>query len=221
MSRISEPEAHPQSLLRSAIFLIGIAGLILLSPVVEVVPGPAALLSILWAVTIVTCAFSVSVRWVERGLALALGAVWLASALWPDVVLPVVGHFWAAFFFGFTALMLLRRVLHTTQIDARALADALSVYLLLGMVWASLYSGIYALGSEAFLLPNTEPDYAAVHLIYFSFTTLTTLGLGDILPLSPLARILVAAEAVTGTLYLAVMVAGLVGLYRSAPKSDE
>ena len=49
--------------------------------------------------------------------------------------------------------------------------------------------------------------------LYFSFATLTTLGYGDILPTSPISRMLASMEAITGQLYLAVLVARLVGMH--------
>lgn len=49
------------------------------------------------------------------------------------------------------------------------------------------------------------------NFIYFSFVTLTTLGFGDLLPVSPLARFLVYMEAVTGVFYMAIVVSSLVG----------
>jgi voltage-gated potassium channel Kch len=52
----------------------------------------------------------------------------------------------------------------------------------------------------------------STHVLYFSFTTLTTLGYGDIVPVSPIARALTSTEAITGPIYLAVLVVRLVGL---------
>jgi hypothetical protein len=53
---------------------------------------------------------------------------------------------------------------------------------------------------------------SSTHVLYFSFTTLTTLGYGDIVPVSAIARALTSIEAITGQIYLAVLVARLVGL---------
>ncbi len=60
----------------------------------------------------------------------------------------------------------------------------------------------------------------SIYPVYFSFVTLTTLGYGDIVPTSATARMLAAAEAVTGQLYLAVLVARLVGLHISQSPRD-
>ena len=56
------------------------------------------------------------------------------------------------------------------------------------------------------------------NFIYFSFVTLTTLGFGDLLPVSPLARFLVYMEAVPGVFYMAIVVSSLVGA--RMPKSE-
>jgi hypothetical protein len=94
-------------------------------------------------------------------------------------------------------------------------AGAISVYLLLGLLWSALYGIIAAVdpgsfrGMEAFHLsePGAQPDF-----IYFSFVTLTTLGYGDIAPVSSVAKTLAWIEAVFGQLYLAVTIARLVSL---------
>jgi hypothetical protein len=57
-------------------------------------------------------------------------------------------------------------------------------------------------------------------LLYFSFTTLTTLGYGDIVPVSPSARLLTSFEAVAGQLYVAIFIARLVSLHASQRTSS-
>jgi voltage-gated potassium channel Kch len=56
--------------------------------------------------------------------------------------------------------------------------------------------------------------------IYFSFITLTTVGYGDIVPVSTVARMLTSTEAMTGTLFMAVLIARLVSLYSTQPPTD-
>ena len=67
---------------------------------------------------------------------------------------------------------------------------------------------------DSFQIPGGTPETEALHMLYYSYVTLTTLGYGDVLPLTLTARIWSAAEAVTGVLYLAVLVARLVGMYK-------
>jgi voltage-gated potassium channel len=100
---------------------------------------------------------------------------------------------------------------------------ALCVYLLAGAIWANVYLLIYLLDTGSFAgasmvagtldSPGALDRHSAAFL-YYSFTTLGTLGLGDVTPRSPLTRTLSWMEAVFGQVYLAVLVARLIGLQR-------
>ena len=99
-----------------------------------------------------------------------------------------------------------------TPVDGNKLIGALCVYLLLGLIWAVLYSLILHLDPLAFQGLGFEVVRAVdADLVYFSFVCLTTLGFGDILPVTPLARFFVYLEAIVGQFYIAVIVAILVG----------
>jgi len=104
------------------------------------------------------------------------------------------------------AAVVLRPVLSHGQITQRRIEGAVVVYLLLGLLWGLGYQLLTAFVPEAFHPPSTD----AYTLDYFSLVTLTTIGYGDIVPVHPLARSLAAAEAVTGPLFLAILVARLV-----------
>jgi hypothetical protein len=93
--------------------------------------------------------------------------------------------------------------------------------MLMGLTWASAYSGLAIAHPASFRFPTRlidpqDGDPTALphfdEFLYFSFVTLTTLGYGDIIPVSSGARNLSALEAVGGQIYLAVLVARLVGL---------
>ena len=71
---------------------------------------------------------------------------------------------------------------------------------------------MFVMAPDAFDTPGVDEDYASVHFLYYSFVTLTTLGYGDIRPISPTARILSVTEAITGVLYTAILIARLVSL---------
>jgi hypothetical protein len=101
-------------------------------------------------------------------------------------------------------------------------SGALCVYLLIGLVWAflfmlleSVHPGSFQLGAGATTAANPGhpgPAYLSLFL-YFSFVTLSTVGYGDILPLTGPARGLAALEGIIGQFYMAVLVARFVGLY--------
>ncbi len=95
---------------------------------------------------------------------------------------------------------------------------AICAYLLLGMAWGSLYSVIEVMQPGSFQATGkmadalTSAEARGPVLVYYSFVTMTTVGYGDITPVSPPARTLAWLEAMTGQFYIAVLVAGLVGI---------
>ena len=111
----------------------------------------------------------------------------------------------------------LRQVAVGNDINMNRIVGAICVYLLLGVMWAIGYSvlefsqpGSFA-GLTELKSPGWNPDW-----LYFSFVTITTLGYGDILPLTQTARSFAFAEAIVGQFYIAVLGAGLVSAYISA-----
>jgi len=125
--------------------------------------------------------------------------------------------------FFYAALVILASILTRPKISADELAGAVSVYLLIGLSGGFIFALIDLLNpasvvstSAAFRLDGAERGLHAINAyIYFSFTCLTTLGFGDLIPASPLARVLSYLAAVIGQLYLAVLVARVVGLHLS------
>lgn len=103
-------------------------------------------------------------------------------------------------------------VFFSRMITINQLVGASCIYLLLGIIWAILYSNLYLFSPESFkgLTTNSNNLYFP-EFMYYSYVTLTTLGFGDISPVSPTARTLSFMQAVVGQLYLTIMVAGLVG----------
>ncbi len=115
-----------------------------------------------------------------------------------------------------TIIFTLRQVLFGTKLDANRLVGAICVFLLLGVIWALAYSLLELVAPSSFT--GFTPERGAgwdSHWLYFSFVTLTTLGFGDITPVSATARSLVYLQAVAGQFYVAILVAGLVSAYIS------
>jgi len=94
---------------------------------------------------------------------------------------------------------------------------SISIYLLFGMTWAVFYAVLYYVQPGAFNFGGPHPPVQQVFpvLFYFSMTTISTIGFGDITPLTLQARYAAVAEGITGQFYLAILVARLVGLYMS------
>jgi len=116
--------------------------------------------------------------------------------------------------FGGIAWLAFKQVLFTAgPIDSNRLFGAISIYPLLGLIWSLVYVGIVEVDPDAFNGAEAGPWLEIIpDFIYFSFVSLTTLGYGDISPATPISRFVVYLEAITGQLYLAIMIAGLVGI---------
>ena len=153
-----------------------------------------------------------------------LVAAWGAS-LSDAILLRVLSQAGAVLFYVFLLRIVLRAVFSHERVEADTLYGAACGYLLIGMAWTSVYAVVVlavpdALVGPAITAPPTWPD-----LMYFSFATLTTLGYGDMVPATGGTRSLAIVEAATGVLYIAIVVARLVGLYRgnepdTAPDTD-
>jgi hypothetical protein len=104
------------------------------------------------------------------------------------------------------------RLVHADRVDVELLCGALGAYLLLGVFWAVTYEIISFAAPAAFATPGgVTPNRSA--LLYFSFTTLTTTGYGDITAVNPVVRMWAIFEAIIGTMYNAIVIARLVSLY--------
>lgn len=105
-------------------------------------------------------------------------------------------------------------VFASEAVDTNRIAGALCVYLLMGVIWSLLYNIIdLAIGHAFTGLVGLDGEDRLRELTYYSFVTLTTLGYGDVLPVTPIAKSLAYLEAVAGQFYLTVLVAELVGVH--------
>ncbi|MFZ0884113.1 MAG: ion channel [Candidatus Acidiferrales bacterium] len=123
----------------------------------------------------------------------------------------------------FVVVVIFRRVFAHQQTDSETVFGALCIYLLVGFIFASIYGMIAVLQPQAFYLdPHTNLHTVPnrFDFIYYSFGTMTSLGAAGITPISSEARSLTVVEAILGVLYLAVLVARLIGAYRSTPGQD-
>ena len=91
----------------------------------------------------------------------------------------------------------------------------ISIYFLLGYLWACMFILIESFNPQAFT------TISRIELLYFSFTTITTLGYGDITPQSELAMVLATLEAIVGQMYVTIFIARLVGLHIVSQKKEE
>jgi len=120
------------------------------------------------------------------------------------------------FFIGSFA-MAAKQVLLVGDIDSNKIIGSLTLYILLGLIWATIYLIILAMDPHAFSgieAGNWQEIFSRV--AYYSFVTLTTLGYGDILPTNHVAEFFVYMEAITGVFYMAIIVSSLISLRLAA-----
>ena len=156
--------------------------------------------------------------WVWPSVLLALGNVIfvVAGNTFSSRTLNGIRWGFLAAFFALTAAGLFSYLRNSRSVAQAQLYTAVSIYLLLGLLWATLYLAIDAF-SPGSIQVGSYPADRQTELLYFSLITLSTIGYGDIVPLSGEARILAALEGVTGVLYIAITVALLVSRFRNEP----
>ena len=181
---------------------------------------PGALIELLLATNLLAAVIPVS-KGSRRILLAIITVAWLArpATAWFDhpALSAMTLGMWTLIGL-FAAAAALRFAMGATKVDAEHLYAALSAYLLAGIFFGVFYWVLEQIRPGS--LANSG-EFSRMSGIYFSFVTLATLGYGDIVPRTDVARGLAIVEGVGGQLFLAVMVARLVSLYaQAAPRKD-
>ena len=199
--------------------LVLLLGLLVLSPLFEEFFNLRVLEGLFFTAIFIYAAYSLS-----RSKALAAAAVSLA--------VPAIAWFWLKPFFdaqwleisgglcgmAFMAIIvvtILRYIFLQQEVSADLIAGAIVAYLLMAIMWAFIYYLLEAIHPGSFNLPTGTLQTQPALFRYFSLVTITTVGYGDITPITPVARAFANLEAVVGQLYLVILVAWLVGMYVS------
>jgi hypothetical protein len=224
--KLERNSSHQESMIREKIetrrdldlFLSLLLG-ILMHPVLD--HGPiirSLVLAVLTFVPLVLAAIKMSAR--KRlivPLALVIsGAITceIADTIFPSESLLALKWTFLTLAFGLSVIGLFSYLQRQRTVTSGHLYTAASIYLLLGMSWFTLYSFIEKVQPGSFLQTTTGTTHRPADLLYFSLVTLTTLGYGDIVPVSSEARMLAALEAGAGVLYVAITVALLVSAFK-------
>jgi len=207
--------------------LVVLVALFTCAPFVEEMRGGNLILSILFSLVLLAAVFAVAKR--KRVLIIAIIlAIPAIAGRWinhfrPDLVHPAVFLVFALVLLAFVIAHMLRFILRAPLVNVEVLCASISVYLMLGLMWTVAYWLVDQLTPGGAFSFNTNGGAQSMNGFtgfYFSFITLSTVGYGDITPVSQVARWLAAMEAMTGLLYVAVLIARLVALY-SGTKSDD
>jgi hypothetical protein len=207
---------------------IGLAVVLILGPVLDSVFSTAKIDSYLTAGFMIFALFEVTRRKSDLLIATALGVPAVAGGIFnaatPDSpvanVVPVV---LGGVFMAYLIWKILRDIFHGHRISSEQIYGSVCAYLLIGFLFASIYGFIALVDSEAFALNDAlggelrslDGAYGTGVFTYFSFVTMSTLGYGDISPVSSAARSFAWIQAVIGQLYLAITIAALVGIHIS------
>lgn len=174
--------------------------------------------NILFATTLLVAIFSMHTdrRVLYSGIALA-GASVVAGVLAVSTGDQVWNYLSFAAFFSYLLLAIVaagHEVIEDSATNVNRLLGAICIFLLLGLIFSMLYALVHEIDPDAFRgVPAELGILDSTTWTYYSFTTLTTLGYGDIAPVSSIARTLAFLEAILGQFYVAILVAGLVGTF--------
>ena len=143
----------------------------------------------------------------------------LINILFFDNNQSVSQYFLKIIIVSITIVELFREIFKTKKIDSHIISSAISIYVLVGIFWYLLCMFLLMIDPDSFYIRNFNPEMVSIDMIYFSFTTLTTLGYGDITPVSYTAKMWSITEAMMGVMFLAVMISRVVSLFGSKKKN--
>jgi hypothetical protein len=183
-------------------------------------------LDIVLAIVLITVVYTSSRKhkWIMFGLVLAVPPLILASMRELNETTPP--YVFAIYFISIGALLLLsmiailQEVLKARRVTIHTISGSMSIYLLAALLWGVGYTVVELLWPNSFTAPlsgiggaSASVSQIFADLFFFSLVTITTAGYGDVTPLSPQARSLTSLELVIGQIFLAILVAWLVGMF--------
>jgi voltage-gated potassium channel len=152
----------------------------------------------------------------------ALVLIWI-SAVFRMPLLFIFSISLNILFFMIVTWSLIRHLIDSKFVTIRIIFDAIIIYLMIGLIFAMIVSMIDHFDPAAFRYPvegGVTPVFHFNDFIYFTFTTLSTTGFGDIIPLKPYTRSLSILIAITGQMYIAIIISMLVGKYAASAQEE-
>lgn len=220
-------EPHPDDRVHRKL-AVALVALVALGPLLSSALGRPGVFGYLEAAFLLYALYQVTRRRSDLLIGLVLGLPAVAGTV-IDAATPdrsdvnLAPLLFATLFIGFLVWRILGDVLGGGRVTSEQVSGAISVYLLVGFMFALVYAFVALVDPNAFAYSDAilesatsvDADQGMSIFTYFSFVTMTTLGYGDVTPVSLVARTLAFIEALLGQLYLAVMIAGLVGMHIS------
>jgi hypothetical protein len=118
-------------------------------------------------------------------------------------------------------LIILSYIFRKKEVTSDVIMGSICAYFLLGIIWSEIHSFLEMLQPGSFQMPQLADSDVSSSFLYFSFVTLTTLGYGDMVPLTSGAKAFAFLEAIFGQLYLAILIAKLVGTHIAQSSKQE
>lgn len=204
---------HVRGAGRYEVLLILLVSVLVLAPFLSTVLEPVivALLGGVLVYALWTSLADTTLVWVALGLSLACVATSLIAPIWAHssrIAYALVSILLCVAAIASITIHLTRRRTATSA----TLAGAVAIYLLAGLAFADLYMVIAEISGVPFFAQTASPS--SVAYLYYSFTTLTTVGFGDFTAGTDLGRMLAVVEALVGQLYLVTVVAVIVATHR-------
>jgi len=140
-------------------------------------------------------------------------AFWI-TLIFDLIILNILADFLIVLFFILLVVRLLTQVAKSREVDVSVIFESISVYLMLGLLLAYLTVITLFFFPGSLVYPEVT-DPKLTDIVYFTFVTMSTLGYGDVLPILPITRSLSIFTSISGQIYLAVIIAMLVGKYSS------
>jgi hypothetical protein len=204
---------------RFLVLFIGIVLTLAIRPFLEGSIEAFLLSGFFFSYILLACIYSVSRTRGAFLFSLSLGlpsicAVWLGILL-RDSSFHALGAILQVIFWSYILALILSHLLRVREVDADTIMGAACAYFLIGFAWSFIFFVLEFFSPGAFSFPHAAEHAGFNVFIYYSFVTLTTLGFGDITPVSDPARSLTILEAAIGQLFVAITISILVGSYLS------
>jgi voltage-gated potassium channel len=139
--------------------------------------------------------------------------IWLKPAGYDSVYIDLVKLCFIVAFFIFVVSFLIRFISKSKTVDINVLITSINIYLLAGIIGASLCLAFYQVYPDAYNFPAYIQHPVFAHFLYYSFITMSTVGYGDITPRIPETQTLAYLLSISGQLYVAIIIALLIGKF--------
>jgi len=206
--------------------------LFLSSPLIDRFFGSSRIDSYLIVGFLIYALYQITRRRADLVIGLALGLPAVASGIFnaatPDTpAINAIPTILGAAFLGFLVWRIFKDIFFGDRITSEQIFGSVCAYLLIGLMFSNVYGFLFLINSDAFAFSDALSSYLTIQhddqnfgiFAYFSFVTMTSLGYGDMAPISEMARTLAWVQAVLGQLYLAITVAALVGIHIAKDRS--